>query len=103
MNLGFLNLEGLAILCAASQSANIADGIGLTRRSAKKTPMQFEDFTVHLQNFKPVSQLIYFIEICWSLRALGWNLDAVNACEAALQSAYIAFPQDDEDLDEQAD
>ena len=102
MTLGFLNLEGLAILCAASQSANIADGIGLTRRSAKKTPMQFEDFTVLLQDFKPVSQLIYLIEVCWSLRALGWNLDAVNACEAALQSAYVEFPQEEEGSDEQA-
>ena len=89
MNLGFLNLAGLAMLCAASQSANIADNICLTYCDANPKQTEFEDFTAYLQNFDAQGQLIYLINICWSLRALGWNLVAVNACEVALQGALI--------------
>jgi hypothetical protein len=91
MEIGFLNLEGLAMLCSASQGTNVSDNICLARLTVKGAQLRFTDFISYLQNFDGERQVIYLIDLCRSLRAFAWNVAAVNACEAALQNAFRAF------------
>jgi hypothetical protein len=51
MEIGFLNLEGLAMLCSASEGANVNDNICLGRLTVKGAQLGFTDFISYLQNF----------------------------------------------------
>jgi hypothetical protein len=86
MRLGFVNFEGLAMLCNAAVGANIADNLCYGDRAEDPAePAKAADFVMHLSGFSADAQIIYCIHLSWSLIKRGWNCEAVQACEQALQ------------------
>ncbi len=77
------------MLCRASEAANVVENICFM--AGKWRTASFGDFRSYVRNFSGEQQAIYLINLCWALRDLGWNVDAVNLCENALQQAYIAL------------